>query len=157
MDVAELVDRALITETLHAYCALVDSRDIEALLDLFTGDAVIDLGHGAVFAGTSELRRVLIDRIGRWTTTNHHCSTTTLRRYDGAAAAATSYIYAFHDSPERNRTMHLWGRYEDDLARIEGRWLIRERRLLVAGVREENSQAVPQRFQLYSRKPLPQI
>ena len=51
--------------------------------------------------------------------------------------------------------MQLWGRYEDELVAAQGRWLIRARRLLVAGVRESTSQELPDRFERYPRMPLP--
>lgn len=155
MDLTELVDRALITDTLHTYCDLVDRSEVDALVALFTDDLVMDMGQGVVVHGRERFRALLLDRIGHWTTTNHHSSTVVLTRWDGATAGVTSYLYAFHDAPARDETMHLWGRYTDELVQQDGRWLIRERRLRVAGVQLTPSSPVPARFERFARQPLP--
>jgi len=155
VDLTELVDRALITDTLHAYCDLVDRSDVEGLLALFTDDLVMDMGRGVVVHGRERFRALLLDRIGRWTTTSHHCSTVVLTRWDGGTAATTSHLYAFHDAPARDETMHMWGRYTDELVKQGDRWLIRERRLRVAGVQLTPSSPLPDRFEPFPRTPLP--
>lgn len=155
MDLTELQDRALIGDVLAAYCDLVDRCDVDGLTRLFTDDAVLDLGRGVTVEGSVQLRALLLDRIGRWTTTSHHGSTVCVQAYDGATAATTSYVYAFHDHPADDRTMHLWGRYEDELVRGADRWRISYRRLRVAGVREQASSRVPERFERFARLPLP--
>ncbi len=156
MDLAELVDRTLITDTLHAYCDRVDRSDLDALLDLFTDDAELDMGHGATATGP-ELRPFVIERIRRWTTTQHHCSTITVARYDGATASTVSYLYVFHDDPGRDETLHLWGRYLDELVKEQGSWRIRRRRLRVAGARRTASSPLPDRFEPFPRQPLPDV
>lgn len=156
MDHTEIVDRILITDLLHAYADCVDRSDIAGLAALFAQNAVMDMGNGDVFTGRDRLHALFLDRIGLWTTTNHHVSTITIRSYDGAAARTTAYLYAFHDSPERDTSMHLWGRYEDDLVKHGEQWLIGTRRLRVAGVRETGSAEVPERFERFPRQTLPQ-
>ncbi|MPQ96489.1 hypothetical protein GB931_00845 [Modestobacter sp. I12A-02628] len=155
MELTELADRLLIAETLHAYCDLVDRAEVEQLLALFTADAVLDMGHGATATGQPALRAMVRDRVGRWTTTNHHCSTTRVLHYDGATAGTTSQLYAFHDAPGRGERMHLWGRYDDELVRADGGWLIRRRALRVTGVNRTASEELPGRFQRLERAPLP--
>lgn len=157
MDLAELVDRTLIADTLHAYCDRVDRSDLDALLDLFTDDAELDMGRGATATGRSELRPFVIERIRRWTTTQHHCSTITVASYDGTTASTVSYLYVFHDAPGRDESLHLWGRYEDDLVKEGRTWRIRRRRLRVAGARRTASTPMPDRFEPFPRLPLPDV
>lgn len=172
MDLTELADRALVADVLHAYCDRVDRSDVGALLDLFTEDAVLDMGRGATATGRADLRPFMIERIGRWTTTHHQCSTITLTSYDGRRASAVSYVSVFHDHPGRDEALQLWGRYEDDLVKddfvgagggsvgdggVGGgvRWRIAVRRFRVAGVRRTTSDPLPDRFERLARLPLP--
>lgn len=142
MSLEELGDRSRITDTLYAYCDYVDTPQIDRLVDLFTEDAVIDMGQDARFTGRAELRS-LLDRIRVWVTTNHYCANVRLVEYDGRSATTISSVYAYHDHPEQARTMHLWGRYLDELTKESGTWRIRERRLRVAGVSYTRSEPVP--------------
>ncbi len=155
MDLAELVDRTLITDTLHAYCDRVDRADVDALLDLFTDDATLDMGHGATATGRTELRPFMIERIGRWTTTHHQCSTVTVLRYDGSTATTVSHVTVLHDHPGRDEAMQLWARYTDDLVKLGDGWRIRVRRLRVAGVTRTAPTPLPDRFERIRREALP--
>ena len=147
MDIAELVDRTLITDLLHAYCDRVDRSDIDGLMTLFADDIEIDMGRGATFTGHPALRALLVDRTGRWATTSHHSSTMSLLHYDGATATTTSYLYVLHDDPARDEAMHLWGRYDDGMVKQDGTWRFRTRRLRVAGVSHAPSTPLPDRFE----------
>lgn len=155
MDVAELVDRALITDALHAYCDRVDRSDLDALLDLFTDDAVLDMGGGATATGRAALRPFMIERIRRWEFTNHRCSTTTVRAYDGITAETLTYVSVLHDDPGRDETLQLWGRYGDEWVKQAGAWRIRVRRFRVDGVHHGPSTPLPARFERFPRAPLP--
>ena len=152
----ELEDRVLITEMMHAYCDFVDTCQIDRLLGLFTDDALLDMGNEALFQGRSELRSLLVDRLGLWTSTNHHVSNVRFVEYDGRSATTVSYIYAFHQKPEANEGMHLWGRYLDELTKESADWRIRVRRLRVAGVSYAGAEAIPERFDRFARDPLPE-
>ncbi len=156
MDLTELVDRTLMADTLHAYCDRVDRTDLDGLLALFTEDAVLDLGR-TVVAGRGRLRPLLIDLMRRWSTTNHHCSTMSVLRYDGTTADTVTYVYAFHDAPDRDESMHLWGRYEDELRKEAGEWRLRVHRLRIAGVRLTTSGETPERFEYFHREPVPDM
>ena len=157
MTLAELSDRLAITDTLNAYCDRVDRSDLEGLLALFTDDVVLALGPAAVVRGLDELRALVVERVGRWTTTSHHCSTTTVHEYDGRRATTTTYLYAFHDRPADDVSMHMWGRYEDELVAGEHHWRIRRRSLRVAGIQHTASQSVPERFSRFGRLSLPDL
>lgn len=151
MDLTELSDRAQISETLSAYCDSIDRGDLAALAEVFTDGVVMDMGHGAVFTGRARLLRLVQDVTAVWETTHHQCTNHLLRRYDGSSAAATSYVYAFHDAPDRDEAMHLWGRYTDELVKQDGAWRIALRRLRVAGVTMTSSSPFPERFERISR------
>jgi ketosteroid isomerase-like protein len=148
--VARLVATAEVTRLLHEYCVQVDANRQEAVLDLFTDDAVYDHGHGRVFRGRAqlaELFRALDDNVA----TSHHLSNVSVRPSHDGAAHAHSYVYAYH----RRRSgdvVHLWGRYVDTVARVGASWRIRRRTLLAAA--EQGVPADPgwaTRYQLIDR------
>lgn len=121
-----------IANVLSDYCWFVDRVDVDAILELFTGDAEFDLGFGRTFTGRDELRR-LYERLDVYTGTSHHITNPRID-VDGDSATARSGIYAYHRRHDGS-TMSLWGVYTDELVRRDGRWLIR-RRALRASVEE---------------------
>jgi len=154
--VQELLDRSRIGDTIYAWCDYVDRTDIDAVLDLFTEDAQMDLGGGAIHRGHAELREMLLDRFALYSTTSFHCSAVRLVRYDGVTASTTTYLNAFHDARHTDRRMHLWGRYEDDMVNDAGMWKFHRRRLRVAGLSHAPVHEVPPRFNRVGRDPVPE-
>jgi ketosteroid isomerase-like protein len=156
MSLEQLADRARITDTLHAYCDFVDACQVDRIIDLFTEDALIDMGHDASFQGRAALRSLLLDRLSLWATTSHHSSNVRFIDCDGQSATTISYIYAYHANPGEDRAMHLWGRYLDELTKESETWRIRLRRLRVADVSYARSGPLAPRFERFARSPLPQ-
>lgn len=154
-DVQELLDRSRIADTVYAYCDHVDSADVDAVLGLFTEDAVMDLGGGAVHRGRAELRDMFVDRFRLYSSTSFYCSGIRLVRYDGTTASITSQLQTLHDAVGLNRRMHLWGRFEDDVVKEGGTWKFARRLLRVAGVSHTTCGEVPRRFSRVHRSPVP--
>jgi ketosteroid isomerase-like protein len=154
-DLRRLLDRTAIVEVIHAYCDHVDRVDVDALVDLFTEDAVLDYGNSALFEGRAALRDLFGNRLGVDRATNHHCSTERVLAYDGTTAETVAYVYAFHEVLETGQHLHVWGRYEDSF-RLDGdTWRISSRRIRVAGVETNDGQALPTRFERYERASTP--
>jgi ketosteroid isomerase-like protein len=154
-EIRELLDRSRIADTIYAYCDLVDRGDVEAVVQLFTVDGVMDLGGGAIHRGHAELRDMFTDRFRLYTTTSFHCSNIRLVRYDGMSASTTTYLYGIHDSAELKCQMHLWGRFEDDMINDSDTWLFVRRRLSVAGLNHVASEVIPKRFNRIGHEPQP--
>ena len=154
--VQELLDRAHIGDTIHAYSDHVDNADIDAVVALFTEDGVLDLGGGAVHRGHPELRDMYADRFTLYTSTSFFSSGIRLVRYDGETATTTCGLQTFHDSADLKRTMFLRGRWEDELVNQAGTWRFRRRHLLVAGMGLWDATEVPPRFSRVQRVRLPQ-
>lgn len=148
---ADLVARAEISDTLHAYSRGVDRRDIDLLADLFTEDATFDYGHGNITAGRAALRTLFETATGRYTATSHHVSTVSFLRVGDGTAQTIAYVYAFHDNAEQDRHLHVWGCYEDELVDDGDRWRIRARKVRVAGTKTTGSEPLPERFERYAR------
>lgn len=147
----DLVARAEIADTLHAYSRGVDRRDIDLLADLFTEDGAFDYGHGNVTRGRAALRELFVAATGRYDATSHHCSTISYLSLADGRARTITYVYAFHDNVEQDLHLHVWGCYEDDLVDEGDRWRIATRRVRIAGVRSTGSEALPERFERYAR------
>ena len=154
-ELQELLDRSRIADAVQAYCDHADHADVEAILGLFTDDAVLDLGGGALHRGKAELREVFIDRFALYTSTSFHCSGLRLVRYDGTTATTSTYLHAFHESVEQHRQMQIWGRFEDEMVNRSGVWLFQQRHLRVAGLSHAPSVEVPARFSRIERMPPP--
>lgn len=149
----DLLARAEIGDTLHAYSRGVDRRDIDLLAGLFTEDGSFDYGHGNVTTGRAALRDLFVAATGRYTATSHHCSTTSYLRLEAGTAETITYVYAFHDNAEQDLHLHVWGCYEDVLVDEGDRWRIRYRKVRIAGVRSTTSEELPERFERYARGP----
>lgn len=147
----ELLDRARIADTLHAYSRGVDRCDIDLLVDLFTEDADFDYGHGNITRGRSALADLFRASTGRYTATNHHCSTINHLSLGQGRAETITYVYAFHENSETDRQLHVWGNYEDRLIDEGDRWRIEERRVRIAGVKTVSGEGLPDRFERYLR------
>jgi ketosteroid isomerase-like protein len=95
-----------IANLLSDYCWYVDRLDVDAVIDLFSDDAVFDLGQGRIHEGHAGLRE-LYRRLDVYTATSHHI---TNPRIDvrGDVATARSGIYAHHVRHD-GTTMSLWG------------------------------------------------
>ncbi|TAM88519.1 MAG: nuclear transport factor 2 family protein [Jatrophihabitans sp.] len=115
----------------QAYAAAVDSRDPEALLALFTDDAVVTLPaelagrylphelHGAQIA-------LLIDGVRHFDSTRHvidgnRCAV------EGDAATGRTLCTAHHLRGERDLVLTV--RYDDAYSRVDGCWRFRRRDL----------------------------
>jgi len=148
----DLADKQAVTEVLHAYCAHLDKMDLDALAALFTADCLVDYGPEPRLRsyGSQALRRDL-ERMWRWSRTSHHLSNVSVQLgQDRSSAEATSYIFAWHERPDGS-TATMMGRYEDQLVRHEGRWLIARRRQLLLG----NDAGFDVNINRFERRPRP--
>ncbi|WP_433045897.1 nuclear transport factor 2 family protein [Dactylosporangium sp. CS-033363] len=130
-ELERLVAEAAVTRVLFDYCDLVDANRQADVLELFTGNAVFDHGHGRVYRGRAELARMfrsLDDNLA----TSHHLSNVRVTVAGSEHARADSYVYAYHRRRLNHDTVHLWGRYADTLVLRDGRWLFASRALLAA-------------------------
>jgi hypothetical protein len=148
----ELLARAEIADTLHAYSRGVDRRDIELLADLFTEEGAFDYGHGNITRGREALRGLFAAATGKYIATSHHVSTISYLSLDAGRASTISYVYAFHDTGSAH--FHVWGCYEDELVDDGDRWRIAARKVRTAGARTTASEDLPDRFERYARADL---
>ena len=135
---AEAADRLEIRELVDAYAHCADRRDAKGQMSLFTPDA-----HFVVFMDTRsdkpsmELKRredlaSVFHELNKYEATTHFMGQSTVV-LDGERATGETYCIAHHVSAfEGKRTLFIASlRYYDVFAKVEGKWLIAERKLMV--------------------------
>lgn len=128
-----LNDRNAINDVLIRYCNALDRMDLDALTALFTDDCKVAYGPDERLQsrGKAALKKSL-ERMWRWARTSHHLSNVLIETNDADAATATSYVAAWHERSDGS-TATVLGQYRDRLVRLDDRWLIAERKMLMNG------------------------
>lgn len=135
-------DRLAIEALLYDYCDGVDRADLTVLAEVFAPDASLDYGFGRVFHGREQILGLLRDRLRNYAATSHHASNVRIHlEADGDRGRCSSYVYAFHELVDTGEQLHVWGRYDDEVALRDGRWQLTSRRIRAAG---EQGFAVPE-------------
>lgn len=116
-------DTQEITQLLARICHAVDA-DPDAFAHSFTQDAVIEVGE-VVKRGRDEIRA--LGAIGVRTPSRHVVANVVVR-VDGDEADATSYFLTVGTDGELRIT--ATGVYRDRLRRVDGVWLVDQRRIL---------------------------
>jgi len=138
MSPAEAADRLAIRELVNAYAHCADRRDAKGQMALFTKDT-----HFVVFMDaksskpSTELNRredlaPVFDDLNKYEATTHFMGQSTVA-LDGDRATGETYCIAHHVSASAaKRTLFVASlRYYDVFAKIDGKWLFAERKLLV--------------------------
>lgn len=113
----------------YAYCC--DTKQYEALPDLFTTDGVFDetcLGF-PIAAGQEELRRIFSVPGDKYVYFVHYISNVMLHGYDRGSVRAISYLRGEGLLATGARPLVL-GYYDDMFVRRDGDWLISSRVLV---------------------------
>jgi ketosteroid isomerase-like protein len=127
--VALLIDRAAISDTLIAFARAIDTKDWEGYAGLYTEDGVLELpfqepdGTPAGHVGRPGLAEYVRGSLGKFTVT-HHLSGNHQITLDGDTAMTVSYCQCIHrldDDPEN--VWELGGWYLCRLRReADGQW-----------------------------------
>lgn len=134
MEPQETAAREAIRDLLARYALLVDRSRLDEVLELFAEDATLEAGDQPPVQGRTAIRAVFAAAGARIAATasppliRHHVTTIVIDLAGPDAAAATSYFLAVTE-----RGPDHWGRYQDRLARRDGRWLIQHRRVRMDG------------------------
>ena len=135
---SEAADRLKIRELVDAYAHCADRRDAKGQLALFTKDT-----HFVVFMDarsekpSMELNRredlaPVFDELNKYVATTHFMGQSTVV-LDGERATGETYCIAHHVSAfEGKRTLFIASlRYYDVFAKVYGKWLFAERKIMV--------------------------
>jgi ketosteroid isomerase-like protein len=137
--VQKLLDRAEIEALVARYVTALDTRDADAYAGVFAEDAVFEL-PGAVHRGRAEIRKIVTDlqesrarneAAGRPSANLYHVmSNTSIEIVDATHARHQSYAQTVRAAENGQFIVGFMGRYEDDLVKRDGRWLIQSRKLV---------------------------
>ena len=134
-------DRAEIQNLQARYMFGLDFRDGEEYASTFTEDGVLDYGAGKIrgreaiaafvnntAAGDEQQRAENASGL-RPAASRHNISNIVLE-IDGDHATATAYWFNMgNNNPERSAQLSSFGHYEDELERVDGKWLFSLRKI----------------------------
>lgn len=127
-ELRELLEIEKIKKVKLLYSQLMDSRDIDALADIFADDAVCEFGPYGIWHGQDEIRtnyrEVFKDASpydGIHATTNQWVELT------GAdtAVSRTYLIDVAHDPDPRTNPVVWYGLYDEDYQKVDGQWKVK--------------------------------
>lgn len=130
-----LLDKAAITDVIHAYCFHFDRAEAEEVLALFTPDAVVDYGPDVPrMTGADTIGPMVAGGLADlFAATSHHVSNVTIRFDDPDAAHSLCYLYAWHRYRDGRPDSELWGQYHHEFRRTPDGWKIAHLTLRAAG------------------------
>ena len=139
-DVRQLVDRAAILEVMQKYVWSVDALDADGYVSVFTEDAEID-SQGIVHKGHAEIRKVVTDLLARQAKNReegkpvgnlyHVISNERVSFTSPTEALYQSYWQTMRKAEGTRYIAGGFGRSEDRLVKLNGKWLIKSRKLVV--------------------------
>ena len=134
---AGLLDKADIADLIHAYCDHFDRAEAEAVVALFTDDAVIDYGPDvAPMTGPAVFGPMIARGLAeRFEATSHHVSNIVIRFETADAATSVCALYAWHRYRGTGAESELWGQYRHRFRRTAEGWRIAGLTLCAAGSR----------------------
>jgi ketosteroid isomerase-like protein len=141
--IQRLIDRQAIEDTLYKYAATIDLKDYDGLRTVFTDDVV------AQYAGAPEIQGA--DTLVSWIREmsqsqgfQHHFVNVYEVDIDGDEAKTYTYHTSHQIDPSEPDTVYvIVGRYRNVLHKVDGRWLIADKRMEVGWMeKREYSQAV---------------
>ena len=122
-----MLDEAAIIRLTNDYCWALDTGDWEALRDVFTPDAVGQLGKGGQ-NGVDEIIERVSTALSVYETTQHLVGSHQVA-LDGDTATCRCYLQAQHVRPTGDKLM-IGARYEDENVRTDAGWRIAKRRIV---------------------------
>jgi ketosteroid isomerase-like protein len=133
--IQQLVERQAIVDVIYAYCRNVDLVNAAEVAECFTDDCTVDYGPGmgTVTRGKDNVRDRLGAGLHRFAATSHHVSNIEVVFDSDDSARTITYLYAWHRFADHKPDAHLWAQYHDRFSKVQGRWLIADRVLKVAG------------------------
>ncbi|TIX49481.1 nuclear transport factor 2 family protein [Alteraurantiacibacter aquimixticola] len=133
-------DRAQIEDLMARYLFAIDFHDWDAYVETFAPDGTIEFASGT-YTGREAIREAVTrfaEGIGNFYQTEdgqpaklRHVILQSTVRVEGDRAWATSlWVEMANDGPGDSLKMGTFGTYEDQLAKIDGQWLLTYRNVL---------------------------
>lgn len=134
-ELSDLLDELAIKDLSHRYAIALDRDDREEWASLFSDDIAFE--SGSTVRGLEDVLRIPREQLARYQTTLHSVTT---QKVSLAGDTATGEVYCvahhmYEDFHQNKRlpfdlSHNFLIRYEDDYARIDGRWVFTRRRVI---------------------------
>jgi uncharacterized protein (TIGR02246 family) len=135
----KLIDRAEIEELVTRYVTALDTLDADAYEGVFTEDGEYDV-TGNVYKGRAAIRKIVTDLQASRARNDatgtpsprlyHVMSNSSIEILDATNARHQSYAQTVRLADNGQFVAGFMGRYEDVLVKVDGRWLIKSRKLV---------------------------
>ena len=134
MTIEELLTKEEIKELRICYSHHFDGKDIDALVDLFTDDAVCEFGpaFGGDWVGKDQIRRnfaAYAQQEGPPFGVLHAVTNPWIRLIDETTANGRWYLHDLFTAEGVENPLGLYGIYDDVYKKVDGRWLIHRTRI----------------------------
>jgi uncharacterized protein (TIGR02246 family) len=134
-----LADRAEIEELITRYVTALDTLDADAYEGVFTQDGEYDV-TGTLYKGRAAIRKIVTDLQASRARNDaagtpsprlyHVMSNSSIQVLDATNARHQSYAQTVRLADNGQFVVGFMGRYEDVLVKVDGRWLIKSRKLV---------------------------
>jgi uncharacterized protein (TIGR02246 family) len=121
-----VADRVAITELYARYSTSFDTGDVPGCIELFTEDGTFTVTGREPVAGTAALAQFFAAAAQRSAGTHHIVSNILVEKMSTDRARGSARVLALRVDGETVRLAAL-GRYRDEFAKVDGRWLIHTR------------------------------
>jgi hypothetical protein len=126
----ELIEARAIEQLMVRYVERIDANDPVGAAACFAPDGVGD--YWGLYEGRVAIAERLSGILDQFSATSHHLSN--IRPVlAGDRATSLAYVYAFHRYRSTNEPFHVWGRWVDELVKLDGEWLFARREVHLVG------------------------
>jgi ketosteroid isomerase-like protein len=129
-------DRAQIEDLMARYLFALDFFDADAYAETFAEDGVLDWAMGTVEgretirAEAAGMKASMAKVFGDGTMLRHFVTNIAISVDGDRASTRAAWFEAYGNGPGSDPRMGTFGHYEDELARIDGRWCFKRRRIV---------------------------